>query len=92
MAVQGVLSVTLEVPDVAAGVRFYADAGLVGQVDGQIARLRCAGQDRDSLVLLGGFERKRLHHVSLRATGLDAIAGRAGAGGGIVRPAPAGRC
>ena len=29
MAVQGVLSVDLEVPDVDVGIKFYTDAGLV---------------------------------------------------------------
>ena len=67
MAVLGALSVTLEMPDVASGVSFYTDAGLIAAVDGNVARLRCEGQDRDTIVLLGGAERKRLHHISLRA-------------------------
>lgn len=89
MAVQNVLSVTMEVPDIAAGVEFYTNAGMVANIDGNVARLRCAGQDRDSIVLLGGFGRKRLHHVSLRAFDLDGIAAKAGDGGGKVIPAPA---
>ena len=71
MAVLSALSLTLEVPDLDAGVTFYTDAGLVADVEGNIARLRCPGQDRDSIVLLGGHERKRLHHISLRADDLD---------------------
>ena len=46
MAVLGALSLTLEVPDLAPGVAFYTDAGLVADVEGDIARLRCEGQDR----------------------------------------------
>ena len=40
MAVLGALSITLEVPDVATGVAFYTDAGLVADVEGDVARLR----------------------------------------------------
>ena len=90
MAVLGALSFTLEVPDVAPGVRFYTDAGLVADVAGDVARLRCEGQDRDSIVLLGGFPRKRLHHISLRADDLDGIAAAAPAHGGRVVAAPDG--
>ena len=77
MAVLGALSVTLEVPDLEPGVKFYTDAGLLSNVDGNVARLRCKGQNYDCIVLLGGASRKRLHHVSLRATDLPDIAMRA---------------
>ncbi len=90
MAVLGALCLTLEVPDIEAGVRFYTDAGLTAIIDGDIARLRCKGQDRDSVVLLGGFRRKRLHHISLRADDLDGIAGRVPGLGGQVVDAPRG--
>lgn len=90
MAVLGALSVTLEVPDLDAGVRFYTDAGLLADVEGGTARLRCAGQDRDSIVLLGGFPRKRLHHISLRADDLDGIAVKVAEHGGKVVEAPKG--
>ena len=90
MAVTGVLSVALEVPDVAPGVAFYSDAGLVADVEGQIARLRCAGQDRDSIVLLGGAVRKRLHHIALRVDTLDGMADSVARAGGAVAAAPAG--
>ena len=90
MAVLGALSFTLEVPDVDAGVRFYTDAGLVADVEGDVARLRCEGQDRDSIVLLGGRPRKRLHHISLRADDLDGIAAGVGDHGGRVVGAPEG--
>jgi catechol 2,3-dioxygenase len=76
MAVLGMLSFTLEVPDLAEGVRFYTDAGLTATVEDDVARFRCGGQDRDSIVLLGGFPAKRLHHVTLRADNLDGIAAR----------------
>ena len=90
MAVLGALSFTLEVPDVAPGVQFYTDAGMLADVEGEVARLRCAGQDRDSVVLLGGHQRKRLHHITLRADDLDAIAAKVPGQGGAVVPAPDG--
>ena len=90
MAVLGALSLTLEVPDLASGVRFYTDAGLVADVQGEVARLRCEGQDRNSIMLLGGHPKKRLHHISLRAEDLDGIAAAVPAHGGRVVTAPAG--
>lgn len=90
MSVLGLLSVTLEVPQVEPGVEFYTDAGMVAQIDGQVAQLRCPGQSRPSVVLLGGFGRKRLHHVSLRADALDELAAAVPRAGGQVVPAPAG--
>jgi catechol 2,3-dioxygenase-like lactoylglutathione lyase family enzyme len=74
MAALNALSVTLEVPEIEPGVRFYTDAGLVADIEGNIAYLRCEGQDRASIVLIGGKARKRLHHISLRADDLDGIA------------------
>lgn len=88
MAVLGMLSFTLEVPDLDEGVRFYTDAGLTASVAGNVARLRCPGQERDSIVLLGGFAAKRLHHVELRAEGLDDIAARVTRFGGEIAAAP----
>ena len=90
MAVLGPLSFTLEVPDIEPGVRFYTDAGLVADVEGDVARLRCEGQDRDSILLIGGKPAKRLHHISLRADGLDAIARDVARQGGRVASAPEG--
>jgi len=90
MAVLGALSVTLDVPDLGPGVRFYTDAGMVAEVDGDVARLRCEGQDRASIVLVGGAPRKRLNHISLRADDLEGIAARTAAAGGAVVAAPAG--
>ena len=90
MAVLGALSFTLEMPDIDPGVQFYTDAGLVAEIEGNIARMRCPGQDRDSVVLLGGFARKRLHHISLRADDLDGIAAKVAEHGGAVVPAPEG--
>ena len=75
MAVQDVLSVTLDVPDVDVGTRFYTDAGLdIAPSDGEIARLRCAGHERASIVLRGGAPRKRLNHITLRCDELDEVA------------------
>ncbi len=90
MAVLGALSLTLEVPDINTGVRFYTDAGLVADVQGDVAQLRCEGQDRDSVVLLGGYDRKRLHHISLRADELDGITAAVPVHGGKVVAAPEG--
>ncbi len=90
MPVLSALSVTLEVPDLQQGLKFYTDAGLEVASDGDVARLRCPGQDRDSLVLIGGAERKRLHHIALRADGLEEIAARVPAAGGEVVGPPAG--
>ncbi len=67
MAVLGPLSVTLEVPDLDAGIRFYTDAGLVSDISGGVASFRCPDQDRPSIVLIAGAPRKRLHNISLRA-------------------------
>src|SRR5687768_16746496 len=90
MAVLGLLSVALEVPDIAAGLKFYGDAGLTGAGDGNLVRFRCDGQDRDCLVLIGGAPRKRLHHIRLRADDLDGIAAKVPAAGGRVVDAPSG--
>ncbi len=67
MAVLGPYGFVLEVPDLARGVQFYTDAGLNARVEGSTARLRCDGQDRDCITLLGGAPRKRLHHLILRS-------------------------
>jgi catechol 2,3-dioxygenase len=90
MAVLGMLSFTLEVPDIEEGVRFYSDAGLISAVEGDVARLRCEGQERASITLLGGFASKRLHHVALRAEDLGAIAERVPRFGGRLVTAPEG--
>ena len=88
MAVLGVLSVTIEVPDLEPGVKFYTDAGLVSNVEGGVARLHCEGQNRCSIVLRGGASRKRLHHISLRADDLAGIAMRVLESSGKVVSAP----
>ena len=52
-----------------------------------MARFRCHGQDRNSIILIGGAEKKRLHHLALRAERLGGIASRVeGAGGTVVEP------
>jgi catechol 2,3-dioxygenase-like lactoylglutathione lyase family enzyme len=90
MAVQGILSVTLEVPELETGLKFYRDAGLIGSIEGNVARFRCDGQDRDSLMLIAGAPTKRLHHICLRAAEIGGIAARVPAQGGTVVPAPDG--
>lgn len=90
MPVLGPLSVTLEVPDIAPGVEFYGNAGLIASIEGNVARFRCPGQDRDAIILVGGASVKRIHHISLRADGLPAIASRMPDVGGEVVAAPTG--
>jgi catechol 2,3-dioxygenase-like lactoylglutathione lyase family enzyme len=90
MPVRGALSLTLEVPSLDEGIRFYTDAGLEAASDGKVARLRCKGQDRDSVILIGGAKAKRLHHFALRADGLDEIAAATPRFGGEVVAAPDG--
>ena len=75
MPVLGALSLTLEVPELEPGLRFYTDAGLEAASDGQIVRLRCPARERDSVILIGVATRKRLHHIALRADRLDEMAG-----------------
>jgi catechol 2,3-dioxygenase-like lactoylglutathione lyase family enzyme len=90
MAVLGMMSYTLEVPSIEEGVRFYTAAGLRADIDGEVARLICSGQERASVELRGGYARKRLHHLTLRADDLDGIAARAPRAGGKVLTAPDG--
>jgi catechol 2,3-dioxygenase-like lactoylglutathione lyase family enzyme len=73
LAVLGLISYALEIPELAAGVKFYSDAGLEVAVDGNVAHCRCPGQQRDSVILFGGAPSKRLHHITLRATGIDSM-------------------
>src|SRR5882762_4078505 len=54
MAVLGIAAVTLEVPELEAGIKFYTDAGLSAEVTGGVAKLCCKGQQRPSIVLIGG--------------------------------------
>ena len=84
MPVLGALSLTLEVPELEPGLRFYTDAGLEAASDGQTVRLRCPGQERDSVVLIGGAARKRLHHIALRADRLNEMAEAVPSAGGRV--------
>jgi catechol 2,3-dioxygenase len=84
------LSVTLEVPVVDAGVKFYTDAGLDVAQDNGVARLRCRGQDQDCVVLVGSAKTKRLHHISLRAEELDEIGRRVPKAGGTLVDPPKG--
>jgi catechol 2,3-dioxygenase len=90
LAVLGLLSFTLGVPELETGVKFYTDAGLAGASDGRSARFRCDGQERDCLTLIGGAPGKRLHHVRLRAEALDEIATNVPEHGGTVAEPPEG--
>lgn len=86
MPVLGILSYTLAVPTIKDGVRFYEDAGLEAKLEANVARLGCPGQDRPSIVLIGGAERKRLRHVTLRAADLEGIAAAVQRAGGKIVP------
>lgn len=91
MPVLGSHSVTLEVPDIAKGVQFYEAAGLKATLTADNrALLQCETQQREAIVLLGGFARKRLHHVTLRADGLDEIARAVATANGTIVDAPEG--
>jgi catechol 2,3-dioxygenase-like lactoylglutathione lyase family enzyme/predicted enzyme related to lactoylglutathione lyase len=90
MAVLEAWSFTLEVPDVAKGIQFYEVAGLVASIEGNTVNLTCVGQSHPSIVLVGGAASKRLHHITLRADGLDKIAEAVPAKGGECVRAPAG--
>jgi len=90
MPVQSLLSVTLEVPELEPGVRFYTEAGLIAAVEGDRARFRCAGQDRDCLTLIGGAPAKRLHHITLRADDLAGVALRVDWSAGVRIDTPPG--
>lgn len=92
MAVLSAHSFALEVPDLAGGVEFYRNAGFVFKEDGARARASCPGQDRESILLIGGASRKRLHHVALRAdpAGFHDIREKVGRFGGSIVEAPEG--
>jgi catechol 2,3-dioxygenase-like lactoylglutathione lyase family enzyme len=90
MPVLGPLSYTLEVPSIDEGIKFYTDAGLEAISEGTIVRLGCSGQNRASVILIGGAAKKRLHHIAYRASNLDEIAASVGPAGGKVVPAPEG--
>ena len=90
MPVIGLSALVLEVPEVEEGVAFYTDAGLDARREGDKALLTCKGRDRESIILVGGARKKRLHHIRLRADGLDEIAGKVEAGGGEIVEAPEG--
>jgi len=89
MPVLGIVSYTLAVPSIKDGVRFYEDAGLEAKLGAKVARLCCLGQDRPSILLIGGAERKRLRHVTLRAADLESIAAAVPRAGGKIEPASA---
>ena len=90
MPVLGLLSYTLEIPDLESGIRFYTDAGLTATHDDRGAVLKCPDQDRASIILIGDAERKRLHHIHLRADRIDEIAAKVVGGGGQLLSAPDG--
>lgn len=90
MPVIGLSAVALEIPDLDEGVEFYTDAGLEARQEGNKVLLNCPGREREALVLVGGAERKRLHHVRMRADGLDEIRAKVESDGGQIESAPDG--
>lgn len=90
MSALGLLSITLDIPDLDAGIRFYTLAGLEAVTVGDEARLRCPGQEHDSIMLRPGSSKKRLHHVAMRVDNLDATAESAILAGGERMPSPDG--
>ncbi len=55
----------LAVPDPEVGRQFFTDFGLESRDDGDRIVMRCHGRDQDQVILLGGADKKRLHHVCL---------------------------
>lgn len=90
MPVLGLISVTLEVPDLEEGRLFYTDAGLVAKREGNVLKLSCKGQTKSSIILIGGASQKKLHHITLRAEALEQIANKVPTYGGRVTSAPSG--
>lgn len=92
MAVLGAYSVTLEVPDLEPGIDFYTAAGFVVEREGARARVICSSQPHESILLIEGAARKRLHHISLRAdpAQFDAVRAEVGRHGGAIVQAPDG--
>lgn len=90
MAVLGMVSVTLEVPELEPGIKFYTGAGLIAEVTGGVAKFCCKGQERPSIVLIGGAPYKRLHHISLRAADLEGIRANVVLHGGKLLDSPQG--
>jgi catechol 2,3-dioxygenase-like lactoylglutathione lyase family enzyme len=88
VAVSNVLAVALEVPDLEVGKKFYTDAGLDAVTEGQRVHLRCAGQRRDSILLIEAAGPKRLHHLTLRADDLAGIVSRVPLNGGSLLREP----
>lgn len=89
MSVNGLLNVTLDVPDLAAGIKFYTDANLRVTTEGNNAKVHCGGKRHASIVLQGGSQRKRLHHLTLGAKKSDFPSMRAAIashGGRIIEP------
>lgn len=84
MPVLEIESVTLAVPDLAVGQRFYESAGLKSVPEGDGLGLRCPGQDHSAISLREAAV-KRLHHITLRADdAVSIVAAAAGAGGQVV--------
>lgn len=71
MSVKGLLSVAIDVPEIDVGVAFYRQAGMIVTVEGRLAEVGCVGRRQPSIILRGGADRKRLHHVTLKADQRD---------------------
>ena len=82
MAVNGLLSYALTVPEAEEGRRFYTTFGMVARESGEAIGFRCPGLDRDQVQLVEG-KRKRLNHIAFASdeAGLNDVRRRMAAHG-----------
>ena len=94
MSVGFLKHVALEIPeaDRRSATTFYTDFGLEQTSDARVVSFRCEGRRYDSIHLITGADRKRLHHVCLGASeaGLAAVREQAAARGLDLLDAPSG--
>jgi hypothetical protein len=67
MAVFGLLSLTLTMPDLEAGIRFYTDAALLAARQGDSVEFRNNGQKQSAITLLSGVSRGRTARLGGRS-------------------------
>lgn len=82
MFIAGLLSHGVQVPDLAAGAKFYTDFGLDVREDGPVGSVRCAGNSQEQVVLREGVD-KRMQSVAFRVVpgALPELRQRLGAAG-----------
>ena len=89
MTIRNLQHFALTVPDVAAGVKFYADFGLDAREERGRTALRCQGREQDQVILIEGTQ-KRMHHVAFgtRAMELEELKRRLAQNGTDLLDAP----